>query len=215
MFEVLVHVCVSQSSREESPQKQEVFTLGEKDFQWVSFPSFCKDKCLNLEDLHSQQLTQSQTDPVHTGEGQADELKSLPSPAEKAGCVTATAQAKTMVEEDTEDISELGASPKSCKATQQTISTHPSALSQSSAKAFSLQHHCRGTAQNRRENKKGDDRKELQIQTHQGKISFSVPAEKPLVSTPGTESCEKMENQGGGSSALESCPMCLMRFSGT
>ncbi|XP_068014320.1 Fanconi anemia core complex-associated protein 20 [Melanerpes formicivorus] len=210
---------LGKSSKEESPQKQEVFTVGAKDFQWVSLPSFCEGKCLNPEDLHSQQLTQSQTDPVHKGGGQADELKSFPSPAEKAGCVTATDQAKTMVDKDTKEISELGASPKPCKTPPHTGSKHHLPLAQSPAKMFSFQQHCRGTAQNR-EIRKDDERKELQIQTHQGKISLGearcVPAEKPPpVSVPGTESCKEMENQSGGPSALASCPMCLLQFSGT
>lgn len=127
-----------------------------------------------------------------------------------------------MVGEDTKGISKLDASPKSCKLTQHRSSTHHLALSQSSAKAFSFQQHCRGTVQNSRENRKGNDRKELQIQMHQGHISVGearhLPAEKklPPVSVPGTESCkEKTENQSEGSSTLDSCPMCLIQFSGT
>ncbi|XP_075577850.1 Fanconi anemia core complex-associated protein 20 [Pelecanus crispus] len=206
------------SSKEESLQKQEVFTVGTKDFQWVSFPSFCKEKHLNPKDLSSQ----SQTDHLHKGQGQADKLKSLPSTAEKTCCVTITDQAKNMVGEDTKEISKLNVSPKSCKLTQYGSSTHHLALSQSSAKAFSFQQHCRGTVQNSREIRKENDRKELQIQTHQGNISFGeagyVPAEKkpPPGSIPGTESCEeKTENQSEGSSTLDSCPMCLIHFSGT
>ncbi|XP_075629363.1 Fanconi anemia core complex-associated protein 20 [Balearica regulorum gibbericeps] len=210
------------SSEEEHLRKQEVFTIGTKDFEWVSFPSFCKEKRLNPEDLSSHQLTQSQINHLHNGQSQADELKSLPSTAEKTCCVTITGQAKNMVGEDTKGISKLDASPKSCKLTQHRSSTHHLALSQSSAKAFSFQQHCSGTVQNSRENRKGNDRKELQIQMHQGHISFGearhLPAEKklPPVSVPGTESCkEKTENQSEGSSTLDSCPMCLIQFSGT
>ncbi|XP_068270385.1 Fanconi anemia core complex-associated protein 20 [Nyctibius grandis] len=210
------------SSEEESLQKQEVFTIGMKEFQWVSFPSFCKEKCLNPKDPTSHQLVQSQVDPVQQGRGQADKLKSLPSTAEKTCCVTITDQAKNMVGEDTKGISNLDASPNSCKLTQHRSSTHHLALPQSSAKAFSFQEYCRGTGQKSRENRKENDGQELQIQTHQGTMSFGearrVPAEKqpPLGSIPGTESCtEKTENQSEGSSTLDSCPMCLMSFSGT
>ncbi|XP_074970469.1 Fanconi anemia core complex-associated protein 20 [Phalacrocorax aristotelis] len=210
------------SSEEESLQKQEVFTVGMKDFQWVSFPSFCKEKCLKPKDLSSHQLTQSQIDHLHNGQGQADKPKSLPSTAEKTCCVTVTDQAKNMVGEDTNGISKLDASPKSCKLAQHRTSTHHSASSQSSAKAFSFQQHCRGTVQDSGKNRKENDSKELQIQTHQGTILFgearNVPAEKqpPLVSVPGTESCkEKTENQSEGSSTLDSCPMCLIHFSRT
>ncbi|XP_029873503.1 Fanconi anemia core complex-associated protein 20 isoform X2 [Aquila chrysaetos chrysaetos] len=208
------------SSEEESLQKQEVFTIGMKDFQWVSFPSFCKEKHLKPKDLSSHQLTQSQIDHLHKGQGEADKL-SLPSTAEKTCCVTITDQAKNMVGEDTKGISKLDASPKSRKLTQHGSSTHRLTLSQSSPKAFSFQQHCRATVQNSRENRKENNRKELQIQTHQGNISFGearyVSAEKkpPLVSVPGTESCKKMENQSEGSSTLDSCPMCLISFSGT
>ncbi|XP_009080242.1 PREDICTED: Fanconi anemia-associated protein of 20 kDa [Acanthisitta chloris] len=38
--------------------------------------------------------------------------------------------------------------------------------------------------------------------------------ESPRGSKPGPESCEKVENQSEGSSALESCPMCQVQFSG-
>ncbi|XP_049667512.1 Fanconi anemia core complex-associated protein 20 isoform X2 [Accipiter gentilis] len=209
------------SSEEESLQKQEVFTIGKKDFQWVSFPSFCKEKHLKPKDLSSHQLTQSQIDHLYKGQGKADKL-SLPSTAENTCCVTITDQAKNMVGEDAKGISKLDASPKSCKLSQHGSSTHHLTLSQSSPKAFSFQQHCRGTVQNSRENRKENNREELQIQTHQGNISFGearyVSAEKspPLVSIPGTESCkEKMENQSEGSSTLDSCPMCLINFSGT
>ncbi|XP_069638861.1 Fanconi anemia core complex-associated protein 20 [Haliaeetus albicilla] len=208
------------SSEEESLQKQEVFAIGMKDFQWVSFPSFCKEKHLKPKDLGSHQLTQSQIDHLHKGQGEADKLN-LHSTAEKTCCVTITHQAKNMVGEDTKGISKPDANPKSCELTQHGSSTHHLTLSQSSPKAFSFQQHCRGTVQNSRENRKESNRKELQIQTHQGNISFGearyVSAEKPppLVSVPGTESCKKMENQSEGSSTLDSCPMCLMNFSGT
>ncbi|XP_074017832.1 Fanconi anemia core complex-associated protein 20 [Numenius arquata] len=208
------------SPEEERLRKQEVFTIGMKDFQWVLFPSFPKEKCLEPKDLSSHQLTQSQIDHLQQGWGQADTLKSLPSTAEKTCCGTTTDQIKNMVGGDTKGISKLDISPKPCKLIQHRSSTHPLALSQSSAEAFSLQQLCRRTEQNR-ENRKENDREELQIQTHRETISFgearSVPAEeKPLASVPGTESCkEKTENQSGGSSTLESCPMCLIHFSGT
>ncbi|TRZ17502.1 hypothetical protein HGM15179_009614 [Zosterops borbonicus] len=45
---------------------------------------------------------------------------------------------------------------------------------------------------------------------------MEVPAEKPrLGSAAGAESHEEnMENQSEATSALDSCPMCLMQFSG-
>ncbi|XP_055655317.1 Fanconi anemia core complex-associated protein 20 [Falco peregrinus] len=212
----------AQSSKEESLQEQEVFTIGMRDFQWVSFPSFCKEEHLNPKDLSSHQLTQSQIDHSQKVWDQADKLRSLPSTAEKTSSVTITDQAKNMVGEDTEDISKLDSSPKSYQLTQHRSSAHHLALSQSSAKAFSFKKPCTGTVQSSRENRKENDRKELQTETQQGNVSFGearyVPAEKqpPLVSGPGTESCkEKTENQSEGSSTLDSCPMCLVNFSGT
>jgi len=193
-----------------------------KDFQWVSFPSFCKEKCLKPKDLSSHQLTQSSVDHLHEGWGHADKLKSLPSAAEEMCWVTVTDQAENMVGEDRKAISKLDASPKSCKLAQCRSSTPDLALSQSSAKGLGFQQRCRGTVQNGRENRKENERKELQIQTHQERISFGearqVPAERksPLVCEPGTESCkEKTENRSDGSSTLTSCPMCLVHFSGT
>lgn len=205
-------VSVSQSAKEESLQKQEVFTVGMKEFPWVPFPSFC-----------SCELTQSQLNCSQKGPGQADELKSLSSTAEKTRCVTATDQARNTAGEDTKGISELDLSPQSGNLTQLPgCSAQHLARSQSSAKTFSFQQHCRGTAQDSRENRRENDRKEHPVQTHQGSIAVGearcAPAEKkpPLVSVPGPESCrEKTENQSEGSSALDSCPMCLIRFSGT
>ncbi|XP_026718337.1 Fanconi anemia core complex-associated protein 20 [Athene cunicularia] len=191
-----------------------------KDFQWVSFPSFCKEQCLKSKNLSVDQLTESPTDHLQKGQDQADKLKSLLSTAEKTCCVAITDQAKNMVGEDTEVLSNPEVSPKSHQLMQPS-STHNSALLQSSAEAFSFQQQCRGTVQSSWENRKENDREELQIQTHEGIISFGeagyVPAEEqpPLASVPGTESCKKMENPSEASSTLESCPMCQMDFSRT
>ncbi|KAM4646593.1 Fanconi anemia core complex-associated protein 20 isoform 1-T1 [Amazona ochrocephala] len=209
------------SSEEGSLQEQEVFTTGKKDFPWVSFPSFCREELLNPEDLSSYQLTQSQINHLHKGQGQADKLSSLPCAAKKTCCVTITDQAKHVVGEDTEAISKPDASPKSCKLTWHRSSVHHLALPQCSAKALSYQQHCRGTAQNSMENGKEIHGEELQLQTQQGDVSFGEarcsPAEEnsPLVSVPQTKSCkEETEDQGEGAPALDSCPMCLICFSG-
>ncbi|XP_032863407.2 Fanconi anemia core complex-associated protein 20 [Tyto alba] len=209
------------SSEEDSLQKQEVFTIGMKDFEWVSFPSFCKEKCLESKDLSLHQLTQNQINHLHKGQDQAEELKSLPSTAEKTCCVTSTDQTKNMVGEDTKGISNLDPSPKSWTLIQPSPTRHLASL-QSSAKAFSFQQQHKVTVENSRENRKEEDRKELQIQAHQRNVSFGeascVPAEKqsPARSVPGAESCNRrMENLSEGSSTLDRCPMCLMHFSGT
>ncbi|XP_057273694.1 Fanconi anemia core complex-associated protein 20 isoform X1 [Pezoporus wallicus] len=130
-------------------------------------------------------------------------------------------QAKHVVGEDTEAISKPDASLKSCKLTWHGSSVHHLALPQCSAKALSYQEHCRGTAQNSMENGKENHGKELQLQTHQGDVSFGEarcsPAEEnlPLASLPQTKSCkEETENQGEGAPTLDSCPMCLICFSG-
>ncbi|XP_065552273.1 Fanconi anemia core complex-associated protein 20 isoform X2 [Lathamus discolor] len=208
------------SSKEETPQEQEVFTAGKKDFPWVSFPSFCKE-LLNTENLSSHQLTQSQINRLHKGQGQADKQSSLPCAAEKTCCVTITDQAKHVAGEDTEAISKPDVSLKSYELTWNRSSVHHLALPQCSAKALSCQQHCGGTAQNSMENGKENHGKELQLQTHQGDVSFREarcsPAEEnpPLASVPQTKSCkEETENQGEGASTLDSCPMCLIHFSG-
>ncbi|XP_030900184.2 Fanconi anemia core complex-associated protein 20 [Melopsittacus undulatus] len=212
----------TKSSKEESPQEQEVFTAGKKDFPWVSFPSFCKQELLNPEDLSSYQLTQSQVNHLHKGQGQADKLSSLLCAAEKTYCVTITDQAKHVVGEDTEAISKPDVSPKSCKLTWQRSSVHHLALPQCSVEALSHQQHCRGTAQNTMENGEENNGKELQLQTHQGDVSFAearfshAEENPPLSSVPQTKSCkEETENQGEGAPILDSCPMCRMCFSGT
>lgn len=218
----LHYMCVLQSSEEESLQKQEVFTVRMKDFQWVSFPPFCREKHPKPQDLGSRQLTWSQIHHFHEGRGQADKLRSLPATAEKTCCVTIPDQAKNVIGEDTKGVSKLEASPKTCKLTQPRSSTRDLASSQSSAEAFSSQQQRRGPAQTSRENRQESGGEELQIGTKRGNVSLSkgacVPAEQkpPLVNGPGTESCkENTERQSEGSSTLDSCPMCLIPFSGT
>uniref|UniRef100_A0A8B9PMQ2 UBZ2-type domain-containing protein n=1 Tax=Apteryx owenii TaxID=8824 RepID=A0A8B9PMQ2_APTOW len=210
------------SSEEENLQQSEVFKIGMKDFQWTSFPSFHKEKCLKAKDLSSPQLTESQTDHLLKGCSQADEPKSLSSTDEKTCCVTIKDQTKNVVGEYSKDISKLDVNPKSCKLTQPKYSTYHLALLQSSAKALGSQQHYRGTIQNSKENRKEDNSSVSQLQTYRGNVSFgearSVPAERNslLVSMPGTESCkEKIEDQSEGTLTLDSCPMCLIQFSGT
>ncbi|XP_061869133.1 Fanconi anemia core complex-associated protein 20 [Colius striatus] len=199
---------------EESLQKHDVFTIGMKDFPWVSFPSFCKEKCLKPSDPGSHQVTQSQTD---LAQGQPDKLRSLPSTAERTCYGTITDQAKNTVGEDTKGTSKPDTSPKSHTLTQQSSTCDLVSLP-SSAEACSLQQRCRGTAQNSGENRK-KDREELQI--HQEAVSFGetryVPAEKkpPLVSVPGTEHGKETVEKLSEGSTLDSCPMCMVRFAGT
>nr|XP_009669886.1 PREDICTED: Fanconi anemia-associated protein of 20 kDa [Struthio camelus australis] len=201
------------SSEEENLRKPEVFKIGMKDFQWISFPSFYKEKSLKQKDLSSPQLTESQTDHLLKGCSQPDKPKSLPSTAEKTCCVNIRDQTKNMVGENSKGISVPDENPKSCILAQHEHSAYHLALSQSSAKALSFQQHCRGTVQNSRES---------QLQTHPGNVSFgearSMPAERKslLVNVPGTESCkEKPEDQSEVTLILDSCPMCLIQFSGT
>ncbi|XP_068891309.1 Fanconi anemia core complex-associated protein 20 [Aphelocoma coerulescens] len=209
-----------EKAEEKSPEHQEVFTVGMKDFQWVSFPSFHKEKRLKPKDLSSQQPTQSQSNELHKGQGQADKLKSLSSTAEKTCWGISTDQAKTASGEDTQGVSKLDARLKPCELPGHSSSAQPSALAQSPTEALSPQQHRTGTVQNSRAEGKEKGEEEPQIQTHQGDVpvgkSRGGPAEKPrLGSAPGAESCEeKMENQSEAASALDSCPMCLMQFSG-
>ncbi|XP_065594339.1 Fanconi anemia core complex-associated protein 20 [Cyrtonyx montezumae] len=203
-------------SEEESLQKQEVFTIGTKDFHWVSLPSFHKEQNLNLEDFSPPQLTETPAEHLHEEWDQADELKSLPSTSEQTYCKTNT-DPKNTVGEDTGGISKADVDLKPCKVTQHKTSTHHLASSQRTVKALSIQQHCRTV-----QNSKGNRNQELQGQMHQGSISFgettSVPAGRkpPLVSTAGNETHrENSVRQSEGSSTLESCPMCLIRFSET
>lgn len=178
--------------------------MGIKDFQWVSFPPFHKEECLNPKDLSSQQPTQSQSNELHKGQDQADKLKSLSSTAEKTCRGTSTDQARSASGADTKGVSELDVSPKSCKLPGQ---------------GSSAQQHT-GTAQNSRADRREKGDEKPQIQTQQGDLpageTTGVPVEKPqLERAPGAESHEeKMEKQSEAASSLDSCPMCLTQFSG-
>uniref|UniRef100_A0A8C3N2M8 Uncharacterized protein n=2 Tax=Thraupidae TaxID=400783 RepID=A0A8C3N2M8_GEOPR len=211
---------LEKKQQEKSPEHQEVFTVGTKDFQWVSFPSFHQEKCLNPTDLSSQQPTQSQSNELHKEQGQADKLKSLSSIAEKTCRGTSRDEAKPASGADTRGVSELDVSPKPCQVPGHSSSAQPSVLVQSPAEALGPQQQLTGTVQNSRADRREKGEEKPQIQTHQGELpageATGVPVEKPgLGSTPGAESHEeKMENQSEARSALDSCPMCLMQFSG-
>ncbi|XP_039940809.1 Fanconi anemia core complex-associated protein 20 [Hirundo rustica] len=204
---------LEKKQQEKSPERQEVFTVGIKDFQWVSFPSFYKEKCLNLKDLSSQQPAQSQSNELH--KGQADKLKSLSSTAEKTCRGTSTDRAKTVSGADTKGVAELAVSPKSHKLPGHSGSAQPSALA-SPAGAQSPQQHCTGTAQNSRAHGTETGEEKPQTQTHHGDLPVREPEEKPqLGSAAGAQSHEENgEKQSEAASALDSCPMCLMQFSG-
>ncbi|XP_021273315.1 Fanconi anemia core complex-associated protein 20 [Numida meleagris] len=201
------------SSEDERLQEQEVFKIGMKDFHWISFPSFHKEQNSKPEDFSSPQLIETQV------WDQADELESLPSTSEKVCCKINT-DPKNTAGEDTGGISKVDVNLKPCDVSQHKTSTCHLALSQGTAKALSVQQHCRGAVQNSKENRK-QEKRELQAQIHRGSISFGetrrVPAagNPPLVSMAGNESCRESSVQSEGSSTLDSCPMCLIRFSGT
>ncbi|XP_066059348.1 Fanconi anemia core complex-associated protein 20 [Chamaea fasciata] len=207
---------LEKKQQEKSPEHQEVFTVGIKDFQWVSFPPFHKGKRLNPKDLSSQQPTQSHSNELHKGQGQADKLKSLSPTAEKTCRGSGTDQGKTASGADAKGVSELDVSPKAHKPPGHGSSAQP--LVQSPAEALSPQQHRTGPAHTSRAGgrKKGEEKP--QAQTHQGSVpageALGEPAEKPGPRSPaGAESHEEnTENQS--EAALDSCPMCLMQFSG-
>uniref|UniRef100_A0A8C3L8J0 UBZ2-type domain-containing protein n=1 Tax=Chrysolophus pictus TaxID=9089 RepID=A0A8C3L8J0_CHRPC len=206
------------SSEEESLQKQEVFKIGMTDFHWTSFPSFHKEQNFKPEDFSSPQLIETQTEHLHEEWDQEDELKSLPSTSEQR-CFKTNTDPKNMAGEDTGGFSKADVYLKPFKDTHHKTSTCYPASSQRTVKAPSVQQHCRGTVQNSKENRKQEKR---ELQMHRSSISLSetrsVPAERkpPLVSMAGNESCkENSGQQSEGSSTLDSCPMCLIRFSET
>ncbi|XP_042687412.1 Fanconi anemia core complex-associated protein 20 isoform X2 [Centrocercus urophasianus] len=208
------------SSEEESLQNQEVFKVGMKDFHWTPFPAFHREQNFKPEGFSSPQLIETQTEHLHEEWDQEDELKSLPSASEQRRCKTNT-DPKNMAWEDTRGFSKADADLKPSKDTQHKTSTCYLALSQRAVKAPSIQQHCGGTVQNSKENRK-QEKRELQAQTHHSSTSLgetrSVPAERkpPLGSMAGNESCkENSGHQSEGSSTLDSCPMCLIRFNET
>ncbi|RLV95063.1 hypothetical protein DV515_00012939 [Chloebia gouldiae] len=205
---------LEKKQQERSPEHQEVFTVGTKDFQWVPLPSFHKEKCLNPKDLSSQQPTQSQSNELHKGHGQTDKLKSLSFTAEKTCRGTSTDQTKTASGADTKGVSELDVSPKSGKLPGHSSSAQPSALAQSPAEALSPQQQHTGTVESSRAGRKGKGEEKPQMQPQQGELP--APVENPrLGSAPGAEGYEeKVQNQSEAAAALDSCPMCLMQFSG-
>lgn len=171
----------------------------------MSFPSFHQEKCLNPTDLSSQQPAQSQSSELHKGQGQADKLKSLSS-TEKTCRGSSTDQGRPAPGADTEGVSGLDVSPKPWKVPGHSSSAQPSAQ-----RALGPQQHT-GTAQDSRAGRRQQGEEKPQIQTHHGEL----PAEEPQPgSAPGAQSHEeKVENQSEAASALDSCPMCLMQFTG-
>ncbi|XP_072210120.1 Fanconi anemia core complex-associated protein 20 [Excalfactoria chinensis] len=208
----------SKSSEEENLQKEEVFKIGMKDFCWTPFPPFPKEQHFK-PDFSSPQLIETQLEHLHEEWDQADELKSLPSASEQTCCNTNTDSPPDMAGEDTGGVSKADVDLKPFTDTQHKTSTCHLPLPQRTVKALSVEQHCRGTVQNSKKGKQ--EKNELQAQTHQSSISFgesrSVPTgrKSPLVNVAGNESCKENSGQESeGSSALDSCPMCLIRFSG-
>ncbi|XP_062449620.1 Fanconi anemia core complex-associated protein 20 [Rhea pennata] len=209
-------------SSEEQHRQHSVFKIGMKDFQWISFPSFHKEKHLKPKDLSLSQLTESQTDHLLKEYSQVDEPKSLFSTAEKTCCVTIKDQSRNVAGKNSKGISKLGVNPESSKLTQHKYSTYHLATLQSSAETLGFQQYCRETIQNSKENRKENNSSVSQLQTYRSNVSSgearSMPAERSSlpVSMPGTESCkEKTEDRSEGTLTLDSCPMCLIQFSGT
>ncbi|XP_027751063.1 Fanconi anemia core complex-associated protein 20 [Empidonax traillii] len=202
---------LEKGAEEESPGHQEVFTAGMRDFPWVPFPPFHTEQCLDPEDFSSQ----SQSNESRTGWGQADQLPSLSSTAEETCRGTRTDQGKTTAGEGTKGISNLGASPEPRELPGHRSCARPWAPG--SGRAPRPQQHLPGAAQS-----SGGDRREggeTEPQPGEGDVPAggdrAVPAGEPAGSVPGAGSGEeRLEEQSGGSAALDSCPMCLTQFSG-
>ncbi|KAM9115860.1 Fanconi anemia core complex-associated protein 20 isoform 2-T2 [Pangshura tecta] len=215
------------SENENPPPKPEVFKVGVKDFQWIPLPSFYKEKALNRKNP-SCQISKSQTEHLMEREDQADQNQLNIAPVvEKISLAinddpgkiirmkhSRKSSSKLKEKERTERYE-----PNQC--TDSTLHSVP-ASTQSLAKDFCLQQLCKGTVlgeeKSRKENESKGQQSDAQIHQHNVLLgeTRSTSAEIKSVDIPKMEGLEeKAEDQRAGALTLDSCPMCLIQFTGT
>ncbi|CAM5105721.1 unnamed protein product [Natator depressus] len=216
------------SENEKNPPKPEVFKVGMKDFQWIPLPSFYKEKALNRRDPSCCHISKSHTEHLMEREDQADQNQLNIAPVvEKISLAVNDDPNENLRMKHCRKSSKLKEKERTeryeCNLhTKCSVESVP-ASTQSLAKDFCLQQLCKGTVLSEEKNRKENESKGQQSlsQMHQHNVLLgqtrSTSAEiKSPVDIPKMEGLEeKAEDQRAGTLTLDSCPMCLIQFTGT
>nr|XP_014427057.2 Fanconi anemia core complex-associated protein 20 isoform X1 [Pelodiscus sinensis] len=217
------------SENENHPSKPEIFKVGTNDFQWTPFPSFCKEKALNRKDPNFCHISKTKTEHLIERKDKADkkQLNIAPVVENLSLMVNDDLAENLRIKHSRKCSSKLKEKEKTemyegTPCTDSTLNSVP-ASTPSVAKHFCFQQLCKGTVlseeNNRRENESQGQHSLAEMHQHNillGKTS-SVSAEiKSPVDIPKMEGLkEKAEDQRAGTVTLDSCPMCLIQFTGT
>ncbi|XP_024063658.2 Fanconi anemia core complex-associated protein 20 [Terrapene carolina triunguis] len=216
------------SENEKNPPKPEVFKVGMKDFQWIPLPSFYKEKALNRKNPSCCHISKSQTEHLMEREDEADpnQLNIAPVVEKISLAVNDNPDEIIRMKHSRKSSSKLKEKERTEKYernqfTDSTLHSVP-ASTQSLAKDFCLQQLCKGTVLSEEKNRKENESKGQQsdAQMHQHNVLLgetrSTSAEiKSPVDVPKMEGLEeKAEDQRAGTLTLDSCPMCLIQFTG-
>ncbi|KAM7139241.1 Fanconi anemia core complex-associated protein 20 [Macrochelys suwanniensis] len=208
------------SENEKNPPKPEIFKVGMKDFQWIPLPSFYKEKALNR--LDTEQLMERE-DQVNQ-----NKLNIAPVVEKISLAVKDDPDENLRMKHNQKSSSKLKERERTERyernpCTDSTLHSVP-ASTQGLAKDFCLQQLSKGTVLSKEKNRKENESKGQQshAQMHQHNVllgetrSTSAEIKSPAVDIPKMEGLEeKAEDQRAGPLTLESCPMCLIQFTGT
>ncbi|XP_053865518.1 Fanconi anemia core complex-associated protein 20 isoform X2 [Malaclemys terrapin pileata] len=216
------------SENEKNPPKPEVFKVGMKDFQWIPLPSFYKEKALNRKNPSCCHISKSQTEHLMEREDQADQNQLNIAPVVE--------KISLAVNDNPDEIIRMKHSRKSSSKLKEKESTEKYELNQftdsilhsvpastqSLAKDFCLQQLCKGTVlseeKNRKENESKGQQSYAQMYQHNVLLgetrSTSAEIKSPVDISKMEGLEEKAEDQRAGTLTLDSCPMCLIQFTG-
>ncbi|XP_019367231.1 PREDICTED: Fanconi anemia core complex-associated protein 20 isoform X1 [Gavialis gangeticus] len=215
-------------SENKKPPNPEVFKVGIKDFQWMPYPAFCREKPLKAHDpSFHHQVSGSQTDHLMTGEDQTDKIWKSVSPTVEKTSLAATEDPieNLRIGDSTRNSSKTKEEKtEACKLTEHTYSTLDltPAPTKSLGKDFSLQQVCKKSAKSKEEYREEKESKRLpNVQKYQQNVTLDEtsstsleiklhPTDIPRMEGPE----EKAEGRSQRTVTLDSCPMCQIQFSG-
>ncbi|XP_067423267.1 Fanconi anemia core complex-associated protein 20 isoform X2 [Emydura macquarii macquarii] len=163
------------SENKTNPPQPEVFKVGMKDFQWIPFPSFCKEIALTRKDPSFCHLPESQTEHLMEREDQVDKKQLSIAPViDKISLAVNEDPAENLRIKNSRKSSKLKEKERTerCKCTQCTDSAQHSvpASTQRCTKDFCLHQLCKGTVlseeKTRKENESKGQQSPLQMHPH-------------------------------------------------
>uniref|UniRef100_A0A8C8RQ26 UBZ2-type domain-containing protein n=1 Tax=Pelusios castaneus TaxID=367368 RepID=A0A8C8RQ26_9SAUR len=215
------------SEKEMYAPQPEVFKVGMKDFQWIPFPSFCKE-ALTRKDPSFCHLPESQTEMEREDQMGKKQLSIVSVVDNISFAVSEDSAENPRIKDSRKSSSKLKGKGRTerCTWIHHTDSALHSvpASTQSHAKDFCPQQLCKGPVLSEEKTRKDQESKgqESPAQMHQHNVllceikSAGAEIKSPPVDIPRMEGPdEKAEDRGAGTLTLDSCPMCLIQFTGT